>query len=158
MPVRSFVGPLDMVFDVDIAADAIVSSALRPPRHGDSLVSSRAREPLLRDIARQLRAYDARALRTFTLPLQFVGTQLQREIWRAVSEIPFGMTVAYGEIARAIGAPGAHRAVAAAMGCCEHALLVPAHRVIGADGSIKGAGPGSLRRRLLAFEGIVLRG
>jgi methylated-DNA-[protein]-cysteine S-methyltransferase len=115
------------------------------------------KDPLLREAQRQLRAYFARRLRRFDLPLDLRGTAFQVAVWRLVSELEAGELISYADVARAIGAPLAHRGVAAAMGRTPYDLLVPAHRVIGADGRVKGAGPRSMRRRLLAFEGIHLR-
>lgn len=78
------------------------------------------------------------------------------QIWRFVSQLETGEIVSYGDVARMLGRPRAHRAVAAAMGCSTFDLLVPAHRVVGADGTVRGANATSLRPRLLAFEGIRL--
>jgi O-6-methylguanine DNA methyltransferase len=103
-------------------------------------------------VRQQLEAYFSGCLPYFDLPLDFVGTALEVTIWRSVSRIPFGMAVSYGEVAQAVGRPGAHRAVARAMSTLRFALFVPAHRVVGADGRVKGAAPDSLRVTLPAFE------
>ena len=110
-------------------------------------------DPLLREAVAQVRAYLARRLRYFDLPLRLTGTELQVAIWRAVSRLGFGDLASYGEVAEAIGLPGRQRAVAAAMRKTPLALFVPAHRIIGADGRVHGAAGNSMRRKLLAFEG-----
>ena len=112
---------------------------------------------MLREADRQLRAYFARRLQRFDLPLHLVGTPLQTRVWELVSQLEFGELISYGDVARAVGFPGAHRGVAAAMGRSPYDVLIPAHRVVGSDGRIKGAGPNSMRRRLLVFEGIYLK-
>jgi methylated-DNA-[protein]-cysteine S-methyltransferase len=102
----------------------------------------------------QLDAYFAGRRETFDLPLAPDGTDFQRRVWRALATIPFGETRSYGEIAAAIGAPRASRAVGAANGRNPIAVVVPCHRVIGADGSLTGFGGGMDRKRfLLALEG-----
>jgi methylated-DNA-[protein]-cysteine S-methyltransferase len=103
-------------------------------------------------VRQQLEAYFSGCLPCFNLPLAFVGTALEVAIWKSVARIPFGMAVSYGEVAQSVGRPGAHRAVARAMSTLRFALFVPAHRVVGADGRVKGAAPDSLRVKLLAFE------
>ncbi len=112
---------------------------------------------LLVEASKQLQAYFKKRLRRFDLPLQLHGTEFQVAVWRLVSHLETGELISYADVGRAIGAPLSHRGVAAAMGKTPLDLLIPAHRVVGADGRIKGEGPNSMRRRLLAFEGIKLR-
>jgi methylated-DNA-[protein]-cysteine S-methyltransferase len=107
---------------------------------------------LLREAASQVAAYFARRLRRFDLPLALAGTPFQIAVWQAVARLSFGEFVAYADIARAVGRPFAHRGVAMAMGRTPVDLFVPAHRVIGADGRVKGAAPGSMRLALVQFE------
>ena len=101
----------------------------------------------------QLDAYFAGALTEFDLPLAARGTAFQRRVWSALRSIPYGATVSYGELARRIGAPTAARAVGLANGANPIPIVVPCHRVIGADGSLTGFGGGLARKRwLLAHE------
>lgn len=102
----------------------------------------------------QLAEYFAGGRRAFDLPLAPRGTEFQRCVWRALAEIPYGGTLSYGELARRIGKPGASRAVGLANGANPLPIVVPCHRVIGADGSLTGFGGGlPIKRTLLALEG-----
>jgi methylated-DNA-[protein]-cysteine S-methyltransferase len=104
--------------------------------------------------ASQLRAYFAGELRAFDLPLAPVGTPFQRAVWDALRAIPYGETTSYGELAALLGRPGSARAVGAANGRNPIAIVVPCHRVIGADRTLTGyAGGLDAKRTLLRLEG-----
>lgn len=92
--------------------------------------------------------------RQFAVPLDLRGTGFERRVWEALREIPYGRTCSYGELAMALGTPGAVRAAGAANGRNPIAVIVPCHRVIGADGSLRGYGGGlALKEKLLRLEG-----
>ena len=97
---------------------------------------------LLREAAQQLREYFAGRRREFSLPLAPQGTAFQQQVWQALQRIPYGHTWSYAELARHIGRPQATRAVGAANGRNPIPILIPCHRVIGADGSLVGFGGG----------------
>jgi methylated-DNA-[protein]-cysteine S-methyltransferase len=102
----------------------------------------------------QLTAYFAGELRAFDLPLAPAGTAFQRQVWQSLLAIAFGQTESYGALARRIGSPKAARAVGRANGRNPIAIIIPCHRVIGANGSLTGYGGGIKRKRwLLAHEG-----
>jgi methylated-DNA-[protein]-cysteine S-methyltransferase len=104
---------------------------------------------------RQLSEYFAGSRRTFELPLRLEGTAFQQRVWRELTEIPYGETWSYGQLATRIGKPSASRAVGLANGRNPISILVPCHRVIGADGSLTGYGGGLERKQwLLAHEGL----
>ncbi|MEU8616655.1 methylated-DNA--[protein]-cysteine S-methyltransferase [Streptomyces sp. NPDC048623] len=107
----------------------------------------------------QLDAYFAGRRDGFDLVFEEAGTEFQRKVWRALEEIPYGTTVSYGEIARRVGSPGAGvRAVGTAIGRNPLLVVRPCHRVIGADGSLRGYAAGLDRKeRLLALEGALGR-
>jgi methylated-DNA-[protein]-cysteine S-methyltransferase len=111
------------------------------------------RSGVLAEAADQLAAYFAGELRHFDLPLQLDGTEFQRRVWTALQEIPYGTTAGYGELAQRLGSPGASRAVGLANGRNPVAIVVPCHRVIGADGTLTGFGGGlPCKRWLLDHE------
>lgn len=113
--------------------------------------------PLLARTVRQLEEYFDGERREFDLPLAPEGTPFQLETWRALREIPYGTTISYGELARRLGKPRAVRAVGAANGRNPLSIIVPCHRVIGADGTLTGYGGGlEVKRRLLELEGVRL--
>lgn len=120
---------------------------------GRTISSAEGTEPVLEVAAVQLREYFAGERTDFDLPLELVGTAFQQEAWRALADIPYGETVSYGEQARRLGRPDAVRAVGAANGANPIPIVLPCHRVIGADGSLTGFGGGlEAKRRLLDLE------
>ena len=117
---------------------------------------SKARAGLDR-VAAQLREYFAGKRRKFTFPLAPRGTEFQQRVWDELLRIPYGATVSYGELAARCGNPAAQRAVARANATNPIAVVVPCHRVIGADGTLTGYGGGlDKKRQLLELEGALL--
>ena len=110
---------------------------------------ARADRAAFASVLAQLGEYFAGARRTFDVPLDLRGSEFQRAFWAALLEIPYGETASYGEIARRVGRPGKARAVGRANGSNPIAVIVPCHRVIGADGTLTGYGGGLERKRLL---------
>lgn len=131
--------------DDDRAADAVAD--LAPPDGHEGAVLDEAQ--------RQLEEYFAGDREEFALPLAPRGTAFQRSVWRALAEVPYGTTVSYGELAARVGSPA--RAVGTALGANPIVIVLPCHRVIGADGGLTGFGGGVARKeRLLALEGSAL--
>jgi methylated-DNA-[protein]-cysteine S-methyltransferase len=102
---------------------------------------------------RQLREYFAGRRSEFELPLAPEGTEFQRSVWERLREIPYGETISYGELAKRVGNPKASRAVGAANGQNPIPIVIPCHRVIGANGKLTGFGGGlPVKEALLALE------
>ncbi len=119
-------------------------------RYSPSIDPDWRKDPgLFAEVERQLDAYFAGQLRTFNLPLAPRGTIFQRAVWRSLTTIPYGHTTTYGRIATALGQPTASRAIGMANGRNPISIIVPCHRVIGADGSLTGYGGGLPRKQQL---------
>ena len=126
------------------AARAVAASAGHPRGERSDT------DPLLREMARQLRAYFARDLKEFDVPRVPDGSPFQRRVWAQLEKIGYGETASYGEIAAALGmTAAAARAVGLANGRNPIPFVVPCHRVIGADGKLTGYAGGLDRKRLL---------
>ncbi|HEU4965486.1 MAG TPA: methylated-DNA--[protein]-cysteine S-methyltransferase [Bacilli bacterium] len=111
----------------------------------------------LKSCTEQIRDYFSGNRQTFDLPLDLHGTEFQRQVWNALSAIPFGKHKTYGQVAREIGREKAVRAVGAACGANPVPIIVPCHRVIGTNGSLTGfAGGLDLKKAMLELEGISL--
>lgn len=107
-------------------------------------------------LRRQLEAYFAGNLRDFNIPLLPQGTDFQRQVWKELQKIPYGQAISYLDLARRLGDEKAIRAVARANGANPIAILIPCHRVIGADGSLVGYRGGlDMKEYLLRLEGVL---
>ncbi len=113
-------------------------------RQGQEVLS-----PVLEETARQLSEYFSGKRREFSLPLSPKGTEFQLRVWRALETIPYGETRSYGDMARLIGSPKACRAVGMANHRNPISIIVPCHRVVGANGSLTGYGGGLDAKRFL---------
>ena len=108
---------------------------------------------ILQQSQQQLSEYFAGQRTTFDLPLAPAGTPFQQQVWQALSQIPCGQTMTYGELAAQIGKPNAYRAVGNANGKNKISLIIPCHRLVGSDGTLTGYGGGLWRKEwLLAHE------
>ena len=113
----------------------------------------------LADVRRQLVEYFNGTRTTFDLPLAPEGTEFQKNVWQALTQIPHGTTVTYLDIANKLGRPGSVRAVGAANGANPISIIIPCHRVIGSDGSLTGYGGGLENKKwLLKHEGVEVHG
>ena len=151
--VDSPVGPLTLV-----ASDVGLQAVLWPDDSEGRVrfshdVTEQPQHPTLAAAAQQITEYFAGGREQFDLPLDPQGTEFQVEVWRSLASIPFGETASYGEQAERIGRPKAVRAVGAANGKNPLSIVLPCHRVIGANGSLTGfAGGLDTKRFLLDHE------
>jgi len=149
---KSPVGALKLVAS-DRGLAAILWENDNPKRVRLNIVGEDRSHPTLLETERQLAEYFAGTRKNFTVALDFAGTEFQKKVWQALLAIPFGQTRSYGEIAKALGNPGASRAVGAANGRNPISIIAPCHRVIGASGKLTGfAGGLEAKAHLLALE------
>ncbi len=114
---------------------------------------------MLKKAKKEIEAYFAGKRKKFSVPLEVCGTEFQKKVWKALLKIPYGKTKTYQQIAAAVRRPRAVRAAANAIGANPLCILVPCHRVIGSDGSLKGYAYGADRKRaLLRLEKVLLPG
>lgn len=134
-----------------LCADGDGLCALRFAATGEGMDAA----PVLLQAERELKEYFAGRRTAFSVPLSMRGTPFQMEVWAALRAIPYGETRSYGELARRIGRPGACRAVGMANHVNPLPILVPCHRVVGADGRLTGyAGGLDVKKYLLELEGV----
>ena len=144
--IDSPLGSLLAVRDDDGLAGLYLPTGKRPQRPDPSWVRD---DTAFDDVRTQLAEYFAGDRQAFDLPLAASGTAFQQQVWAALREIPYGQTTSYGKIAASIGLPDAARAVGVANGQNPLPIIVPCHRVIGADGSLTGYGGGLAAKRWL---------
>lgn len=132
-----------------------------PPTHRADWVEDNGQGLASESLARakqQLTEYFDGTRTTFDLPLEALGSAFEHRVWNALRTIPFGVTVSYGELARRLGDVNATRAVGAANGKNPIPIIVPCHRVVGANGELTGFGGGlDCKRWLLEHEGALLK-
>lgn len=120
------------------------------PHHGPAMAAATTDDDsVFADPIEQLRAYFARERQDFDVELRPEGTPFQLRVWAELRRIPYGETISYAELARRVGTPNGFRAVGQANGRNPLSVIVPCHRVIGADGSLAGYGGGMERKRFL---------
>jgi len=147
MFVQTEIGQVGIAEDGAGITDVFVGDM--PPPAGLELKET----PLLLEAARQLAEYARGERQSFDLPLAPKGTAFEQSVWRELQRIPFGETRSYAQIAQAVGSPKGFRAVGRANGQNRIAIVIPCHRVIGADGKLTGfAGGLSVKEKLLAME------
>ena len=146
------IGPLTLIADGEALVAVRFENEEGSPRSSEP--AERGGSPLLTDAARQIGEYLRGERRDFDVPIRLEGTDFQLLVWNALRTIPYGETRTYTEIAAQIGRPKAVRAVGGANHRNPLPLLVPCHRVVGADGTLVGFGGGlEVKRRLLELEG-----
>lgn len=152
--VESPIGPLAVVEEDGALAALSVEGARRGPVPASF---GERDDDVLPHVREQLGEYFAGRLRDFDADVVLRGTPFQVRVWHALAEIPYGATGTYGQVARTIGVPRAAQAVGAANGRNPVSLLVPCHRIIGADGRLTGYAGGMARKEyLLRLEGVLL--
>jgi methylated-DNA-[protein]-cysteine S-methyltransferase len=144
--IESPVGPLTLAGTPSELMHLRMEEQTHPPKGVDAWVRD---DSMFSDAATQLNEYFAGERKVFELPLALRGTEFQMEVWRGLQDIPYGETWSYAKLAAHIGRPNAQRAVGLANGRNPIGIVVPCHRVIGADGSLTGYGGGLDRKRLL---------
>ena len=150
--IESPVGKLKLVASSN-ALVAVLWERERPNRVKLDTMTLAPQQPILLETELQLAEYFSGERIQFDLPLQPDGSEFQKKVWQALREIPFGQTRSYLDLAKALGSSKAARAVGAANGKNPLSIIVPCHRVVGADGSLTGfAGGVETKAALLALE------
>ena len=155
LDIESPIGRLRLIADGDLLVGIVFErgrDAARAAARDEQGFENRS-SPVLERTRRQLEEYFTGQRQTFDLPLDPRGTEFQRRVWQRLTSIAYGDTTTYGALARELGDPGASRAVGLANGSNPIPIVIPCHRVIGADGSLTGFGGGlPVKAALLDLE------
>ncbi len=153
LKIQSTLGPLYLLASKKGLCGVYFGHRIEPT----TLPKEDPRNKFLQLATSELEEYFARQREKFTVPLDAKGTAFRRDVWRQLSQIPYGTTMGYGELAENLGNPKAVRAVGTANGANPISIIVPCHRVIGKNGELVGFGGGlEIKRKLLQHEGILL--
>lgn len=149
-------GDLDVVLDGDVVTGLYFPGHRRKPARATAGEPAAPGDPLVAAVAGQVRAWLAGERRDFDLPLRLDGSDLERRVWGLLTRIPYGATTTYGALARELGNPHLAQEVGRAVGENPVSVVVPCHRVVGADGSLTGYAGGLGRKAyLLDLEGFL---
>ena len=144
-------------FDIIVSNNGIREILINHKSNSDGLARTTripSDDPKVVIVFKQLKEYFIRQRKMFDLPLEIIGTDFQKKVWDELKKIPYGETISYGELANRLGDKNLMRAVAAANGANPIPIIIPCHRVIGADGSLTGYGGGlDVKQKLLELEG-----
>lgn len=141
-------------FDVIISKNGIREILINKNSTQNGMTQITPEDLKVLNVFSQLREYFNRKRKEFQLPLEILGTEFQKNVWVELTKIPYGETISYGELANRMGDKNLMRAVAAANGANPIPIIIPCHRVIGADGSLTGYGGGlDVKQKLLELEG-----
>jgi O-6-methylguanine DNA methyltransferase len=144
-------------FDIIISKSGVREILINKKSESDDfskVIQISPEDPKAINIFTQLREYFNRQRKEFDFPLEILGTDFQKKVWDELIKIPYGETISYGELANRMGDKNLMRAVAAANGANPIPIVIPCHRVIGADGSLTGYGGGlDVKQKLLELEG-----
>jgi methylated-DNA-[protein]-cysteine S-methyltransferase len=150
--INSPVGKLKLIAS-DKGLVAVLWEKEKPNRVRLDEIERKASHPILLKTERQIAEYFAGKRRSFSIPIEMIGTSFQKQVWDALLAIPFGETTTYGELAKRVGRPHAARAVGAASGKNPLSIILPCHRVVGSTGKLTGfAGGLDAKTRLLKLE------
>ncbi len=150
--IDSPVGPLTIAGSNGVVTHLRMADQAHPPSdEADWVPTVDGSDGAFADVVEQLGLYFDGELTSFDVRIDLHGTEFQRRVWHALTEIPYGETWSYGELAERIGSPGAARAVGLANGRNPVSIIVPCHRVIGANGSMTGYG-GGIDRKVALLE------
>jgi len=152
--IESPIGKLTLVATHEALVALLWKNQKWSAMQGEKIEPADRKHPILDKAEKQLKEYFDGQREVFELPLKPAGTAFQQKVWKALCEIPFGSTQSYGGLAKAIGSPKASRAVGAANSKNPIGIIIPCHRVIGANGKLTGfAGGLDLKGKLLNLEG-----